>query len=388
MKPYNIGIDARKLGPTGIGRYTAELVMATAQLHPEHQFHLLVLPDYQQTYWPALMALPNVSVYVTTSTYYSITERYRYGAEIDALNLDMVHFPNFNTPRTLRTPMIATVHDLTLLTHAGRSMWPGKRFFYRIVLNNTLRHAAAILVGSKDTKKDVSGYMRQNAIPLRGRTISVIPHGVSAMFMQSLTKTQIAAGLRDMQIVNPYFLIVGAQLQHKNVHGVLAAFIQLLRETPTLPHKLVIVGTRTMPAPHLDALLKDPTLTDRIMWMGPVDDVQLRTLYKGATAFVFPSFKEGFGLPVLEAFATGCPVITSTKSSLPEVGGTAAWYVHPTDIRALTVALRRTIRQPDTVKRKVAIGKRRVQQFQWKKAATATWKVYEQVIRDHEEKTK
>lgn len=380
MPVLNIGIDARKLGPTGIGRYTAELVAALALLQPQHIFHLLVLPDYQQEYWPALAALPNIVIHNTTATYYSLTEQLRYGAEIDELGLDCIHFPNFNTPRHLKTPSIVTVHDLTLLTHAGRKMWPGKRYFYKVVLNSTLQRAGAIIVGSNDTKKDVSVYMRRLGKSARERDITVIPHGVSATFMQSLTKTQITAGLRDLEIVNPYFLIVGAQLQHKNVHGVIAAFAELVRDT-TLPHKLVIAGSRTEPAPHLRDLLRDPLVRERLMWLGPVDDVQLRTLYKGATALVFPSFKEGFGLPVLEAFAAGCPVITSKRSSLPEVGGTAAWYVDPASVSQLVTAMRRAIAQPDIVKRKVAIGKRRVKQFQWSKAAAATWQVYNRVIK-------
>lgn len=380
MHRYNIGIDARKLGPTGIGRYTAELVTAMATLHPTQQFHLIVLPDYQQTYWSSLAELTNISVHVTTAGYYSLAEQLRYGTEIDQLGLDLIHFPNFNTPRHLQTPMVVTVQDLTLLSYAGRKMWLGKRQLYQIALNTTLRRAAAIIVGSKDTKKDVERYMqRLKHLPAR-RDITVIPHGVSQIFQQPMTKTEVTAGLRDLQIVNPYFLVVGAQLQHKNVHGVLRAFINLLKEDPARPFKLVIAGTKTEPAPHLDALLKDPTLQDRLLWMGPVDDISLRTLYKGATALVFPSFKEGFGLPVLEAFAASCPVITSKRSSLPEVGGTAAWYVDPANPAELVTAMRRTIRRTDAIKRKIAIGKRRVAQFQWSKAAAATWRVYEQVI--------
>lgn len=379
---YNIGIDARKLGPTGIGRYTAELVLAMALQHPDQLFHLIVLPDYQQTYWPALADLTNIVVHQTTAGYYSIAEQLHYGAEIDALGLDLIHFPNFNTPRQLKTPMVVTVQDLTLLSYAGRKMWFGKRQLYKLALNNTLRRAAAVIVGSKDTKIDVERYLKRlGRIPHR-RAITVIPHGVSDIFAHTMSKTEVTAGLRDLSIVNPYFLIVGAQLQHKNVHGVLAAFTALLKDNALLPHKLVIAGTKTDPAPHLDALLRDPILQDRIVWAGPVDDIQLRTLYNGATALVFPSFKEGFGLPVLEAFASGCPVITSKRSSLPEVGGPAAWYVDPSDPSQLVVAMRRMIRKPDTVKRKVAIGRRRVAQFQWSKAAAATWQVYEQVIRD------
>ena len=380
MRRYNIGIDARKLGPTGIGRYTAELVTAMATLQPNHQFHLIVLPEYQQTYWTALAGLSNISVHVTTAGYYSVAEQLRYGAELDQLGLDLIHFPNFNTPRHLKTPMVVTVQDLTLLSYAGRKMWLGKRQLYQVALNTTLKQAAAIIVGSIDTKKDLERYLKRSKRLSLGREITVIPHGVSDIFQQTMTKSEIAAGLRDLSLVNPYFLVVGAQLQHKNVHGVLQAFINLLKEDPALPFKLVIAGTKTDPAPHLDALLKDSTLQDRLLWMGPVDDISLRTLYKGATALVFPSFKEGFGLPVLEAFASGCPVITSKRSSLPEVGGTAAWYVDPANTAELVTAMRRTIRRTDAVKRKIAIGKRRVAQFQWSKAAAATWRVYQQVI--------
>lgn len=381
-KPYNIGIDARKLGPTGIGRYTAELVLALAKLKPEHMFHLLVLPDYENTFWQStLNNLPNVTVHVTTANYYSVTEQLQYGTEIDRLGLDLIHFPNFNTPRSLKTPLVVTVHDLTLLSYAGRKMWPGKRWLYQMVLNRTLQRADSIIVGSKDTARDVGRYMRQLGRRYLREDITVIPHGVSAVFSQKMTPAEVRLGLQDLSIANPYFLVVGAQLVHKNVHGILAAMAELLEDPIAQPYKLVIAGNRTKPAAHLTELLRDPRLADRIIWVGPVADAQLRTLYHGAAALVFPSFKEGFGLPVLEAFACGCPVITSRRSSLPEVGGTAAWYINPDKPAEITRAMRRIIKSPNEVSRKVAVGRRRVKQFMWSKAAALTWKVYEKTLK-------
>lgn len=179
----------------------------------------------------------------------------------------------------------------------------------------------------------------------------------------------------------PFILFVGGAFANKNRPAALAAFAEFCRALPVAPHRLVLVGQDD--ATDDDLLRQHPALDlSRVQRLLHVTQDELAALYRHADLFLFPSTCEGFGLPVLEAMASGTPVITSTVSSLPEVAGEAALLVDPQDVNQLAAAMVRVVSDRALHARLRTAGLARVQEFTWQRMAAATLAVYEAVATD------
>ena len=148
----------------------------------------------------------------------------------------------------------------------------------------------------------------------------------------------------------------------------------------SIPHHLVTVGGDGWDFQEVKNLVSSFGLVDRVHFLGYVSDEQLRTLYAQATLFIYPSLFEGFGLPVLEAMASGCPVITSSISSLPEVAGDAALLINPHSVGDVTVAMESICNNPDFANELKIMGRKRASLFSWKRCAEETLLVYNTLI--------
>jgi len=376
----NIGIDGRKLGKTGIGRYVQELIKELAERNPKDHWHIIVSPNYRDYLDEELASLENVSAHITLARYYSLTEQLDFGRELDRLGLDLIHFPNFNVPQIIKTPFVITVHDLTLLKYPGRRMFFGKRIFYKFVLGRALKRALYIITDSKDAKKDIKKFMARGRIRNKKR-IKVVPLAAAKIFKEKLSKLHHRQSLKDLGMSNPYFLAVGSDLRHKNITRIINAYWQLIKEDDT-PYKLALVGKYSQDGPIMTMIHRSDTLSSRVSVMGAVSDGELRTLYKGAQALVFTSLKEGFGLPILEAFKTGCVVITSNRSSMKELAGNGAILVNPLSTDEIKGAMRQSIDKLKLVAKKKAEGRKIAKKYSWSKTARLTYAIYEKAIKD------
>lgn len=378
----SVGVDARTLGATGIGRYVTELVAAMAPEHPDARFSLFVRQDATDLIDDRLGRLDNVKTYTTTAKYYSLHEQLRYGAQLDHFGFDLVHYPNFNVPRFTRTPYVVTIHDLILLRWPGRVMWPGKRYLYKLVLNRSIRRARRIITISDWSRRDIIAYAENLGVRDAAKKVVAIPLALSERAGESMSPALIKKNLREIGVEQPYFLCVGAQLKHKNIHRIVKAFADLIKKGEAADYRLVVAGRRTQPAPHLDEVLAaHPEAAERVIFTGIVSDEQLRALYRGATALLFVSEIEGFGLPILEAQAAGTPVVTSTATAMPETAGDAAWLIKPDDTKGITRALKRLVagEYPASLIEK---GRANARRYSWTETAAATYQVYEEAIKD------
>ncbi|MDO8472088.1 MAG: glycosyltransferase family 1 protein [bacterium] len=377
-----IGLDARKLGPTGIGRYVNELLQAAVKLDPTIEWHLFVQPDYRQTIELSLAKNKQISFHVTEVGYYSWREQFGWARELDRYGLDLIHFPNFNIPRGLRTRAVTTIHDLTLLNYPGRRMFWGKRWLYGQVLKRSLRQAAAIITDSQDSATDIRQFAHQNGLKL-GHRLQVIVLGVSDYFWAEVRQRELNAELALLNLVNPFFLVVASDFKHKNVILTLQAFAKLVAKTKSLPHKLVLVGRFGVSGVTEQWLNEHESIKNRVLIAGVVNNETLRALYHQATALVFCSLKEGFGLPILEAYAVGCPVITSNRSSMRELARGAALLVDPTNVTTITQAMSKMLPQSAFTKTKIkqqSLGKKIARSYSWSKCAKQLLKIYQHVI--------
>jgi glycosyltransferase involved in cell wall biosynthesis len=175
-----------------------------------------------------------------------------------------------------------------------------------------------------------------------------------------------------------YLLAVGTIEPRKNLKRVIQAFLVLKRHRKNLADRLLIVGTKGWGYDDTVELMQRHT--DSVQFLGYVSDHELQNLYRKAKGLIYPSIYEGFGLPVLEAMASGCPVVTSDRSSLPEIGGDAVLYVNPHDILQIAAAMEKLLTD-DGLRRTLAErGLARASRFSWERCAQETVAVYQKIL--------
>ncbi|MEI8301652.1 MAG: glycosyltransferase family 1 protein [Burkholderiales bacterium] len=258
--------------------------------------------------------------------------------------------PGFNAPLWSRLPFVFCVHDLTHLRVASESS-AVRRAYYASVVRPGIARAWRVLTGSEHARADILDW--SGAPPEK---VVVVGHGVSDVFNPSGAAASVdGAG---------YFLHVGSRASHKNVDGLLRAFAR-----SGLHRDFLLVMTGTPDAPTL-AVAESLGLAARLRFIGPVDDAALAAWYRGCTALVFPSWREGFGLPVLEAMACGAAVITANTSSLPEVVGQGnGLLIDPADTDALAAAMQQVAEDAALRDRLRRAGPPRAEGFRWDSVA-------------------
>jgi len=275
---------------------------------------------------------------------------------------DVLWAPNFFMPGS-QLPFggaaVATVHDLAFLVMPETVSTETLRLLHKH-LPTTLFRSDRLIAVSDATAGDLEEYLHANP-----RRIHTIHEGLDPSFADLQPTTPSTSSLPDR-----YLLFVSTLEPRKNVAGVLKAF-QLLAEWGYEGH-LVLVGRWGWRTEMIRNELESSEVHDRILHLDYVDRSQIPNLYRNADALLFPSWLEGFGLPLVEAMACGTPVITSGRSAMPEVAGPAAIYVDPASPHGIASAVASLIEDPSHRERLVVLGIERAKRFSWDRAAAAT----------------
>ena len=278
---------------------------------------------------------------------------------------DLVHATPWAIPPT-RKPLVVTVHDLAFLRNPEHFTKRGNSYF-RKSLQRTIKEAQAVIVPSQATADDCY------EAGIDSERVHVIPHGVS---VQEVTASQIDLFRTAYGLSRPYVLWTGTREPRKNLPGLLHAFSRIAGEFPQLD--LVLVGPSGWGDDAVERQLIQAIGTSRVHVLGHLAQDTLQQAYAGARAFVFPSYWEGFGLPVLEAMAHSVPVVTSLGTSTAEVAGDCGILVEPSDPDQIAAGLRRVLgREHDHF---ALAGYERAQTMTWKACAKAHLRVYQQVM--------
>lgn len=289
-----------------------------------------------------------------------------------APNVDIVHSVEMGYPVATEKPWVVTIHDLGPLTHPeyfakSRPWLIGK------ALDAATQRADAIIAVSQATAEAIE----KSSTATLGDRLHVIHEGVSESFTKP-ADASILDTIDQMPSNAPYLLWTGSLSPRKNLANVIRAFEQIAND---FPHHLVLTGKLHW---EFDATLRniqDSPFQERIHRVGFVDDKQLRALYQNAAAYVYVSLMEGFGLPILEAMASGCPVVCSNLSSMPEVAGKAGILVDPTDVPAIAEGIATSIDDTQARQQLTEAGHKRASQFTWAGCAQQVAQIYQDVLR-------
>ncbi|HLC38604.1 MAG TPA: glycosyltransferase family 1 protein [Patescibacteria group bacterium] len=367
-----IGLDARfwDLKNAGLGRYTQELVKNLLKLDHKNEYFLLLNPKDAESFD---LEADNLQVVKIDSPHYSVMEQVRMPFEIARLKLDFVHFLSFNHPILWPGKFLVSIHDLTLYLYPARSR---KSILHRWAMSVVVADAAGranhIFALSENTKKDI---VKKFSINPDKITITYL--GVPSN-LKMLPKSRVQAFIKKKKIATPFLFYVGQWRAHKNLIRLVRAF-ELAKKTAKTDFKLVIGGK---PDPDYSQLLiaiaKSPVKKDIII-PGFISDEELPYWYNAATAFIFPSLYEGFGLPVLEAAKCGTPVLSSNSSSLPEVLGEAALYFDPKSIKQMAKLMNKIVDDPKLREELKAKGLKKAEEFSYQNVAKKILNVYNKI---------
>ena len=371
-----IGIDLFSLVPRsgrggGFHRYAERLLAAMHGLPTKHEYYLFVnrlngglfpkgdhfvhvrvpLPPYREV-WPFRLAWLHLLLP-------ALAWRYR---------LDVVHFPFDTASIALGRPFVVTIHDLITDVyyplHYPGSVNPIKARYLWRTKRRSAHRAQVVICPSHATALEVERHYG-----ISSTKISVVPEAADGF-----------ADAPRSHSADPYILSVVSLSPHKNVATVIEAFARA-REQYRLPHELRLIGMRGTDASRIEREI-NAFITDGLplRYLGFVNDDELAANYAGADLFVFLSYVEGFGLPPLEAMATGIPVVASDVSSIREVCGGAAVLVAPDDVEAAATSIGRVLQDRVFASQLSAAGLKRAGQFSWSQSATMTLKAYERAV--------
>jgi len=285
--------------------------------------------------------------------------------------VDVIHAPAYTAPFWSSVPTVLTVHDVSYELHP--QWYPYRRDWMRRAFYRRSAHAAAhILTVSRFSASEISA-----AYHIPPERITVAPLGVDEAFTPGEPHL---AGELPRDVVPPYLLHVGDLHERRNLGMLVDAVVAARRHVGALPAvSLVLAGTDRGVGAALRARAAQAGAADALTLLGKISEGRLKALYRHATALVYPSLYEGFGLPLLEAMASGTPVIASNAASIPEVLGDAGLLLDPADRRAWTDTIVGVVNDAGKRARMRAAGLRRSAEFTWARTARMTLEVYRRV---------
>lgn len=366
-----IAIDGRLINESGIGRYIRNLI-ANLQVidNRSKYFILLKAKDLRKFDFGK-----NFTIVEADFNWYSLTEQLKLPKLLESLKLDLTHFPHFNVPLLYKGKFVVTIHDLIhqhfrmkRATTLDPLTYQIKQFGYKKVFKFAVEKSKEIIVPSRYVKNQL-----EDEWGVEEKKITVTPEGVEEKLLvlkNKLNKKVQIKLLEKIGVKKPYLFYVGNAHPHKNVEALIKAFQSINKDYPDL--NLVLSGADHYFWRRVKFQFEGPD----IIYTGFVTDEVLAVLFSNAEMFVMPSLEEGFGIPVLESFACGCPVVCSNIGALKEVGGDACTYFNPKSINDIAEKIKLVLNDEELRKRLIKKGEKRGKQFSWKKMAEETLRIY------------
>ena len=375
--PLRILIDVRHIRDFGIGTYIRNLLNALGEIDHKNHYTLTAMPDDIASF----AHLPeNFETVPYAGRDSQRTDHVRYPLFVRGFAPDLVHIPLNAVPLFLKNPYVVTIHDMSSLLFGSRvGGWRESMRLYRF--RRGLVRAARVIVVSDATRRDV-----ENLLGIPKRRVRLVYSAPDPQFIDAragLDDPETRRVLERYQINYPFILYAGRIRPHKNVPRLVEAFAVVRGELENHPDyrdlRLIIIGDEISKHPEVRRAVIQTRMEQAVRFLGFVPFETLKVFYAAARAFVFPSLYEGFGLPPLEAMATGTPVVTTNVSSLPEVVGDAAMIVNPENVFDVARGIREVLLDEPLRDRLIRRGYEQLSYFSWQRTAEQVLDVYREV---------
>jgi glycosyltransferase involved in cell wall biosynthesis len=365
-----IGIDARKLHDFGIGTYIRNLLRQLARLDRDTEFVVLCRAEDCE----ALASLgDNFRVVPEQAPNYSMTEQVSIPLALWREGVTLFHAPHYVLPPLVRSRSVVTIHDCIHLMFPQYLPSRLALQYARTSISLAAKRAARVMTVSESSKRDILRFVDTPA-----DKIDVIYNAYDERFTVEPREEDVVRVRERYQLHDEFVLYAGNVKPHKNLERLIEAF-DLVRKRGLDHLRLVMIGDDISKYTALRRAVHQHQLHNYVRFLGYMPEETLAVMYRLAGVFVFPSLYEGFGLPPLEAMASGTPVVTSNVSSLPEVAADAAVLVDPYDAHAIADGIYQVL-SDETLRRDLRKkGVARAGQFSWETSVRRVHKIYMQV---------
>ena len=371
-RPLNIGVIYGGISEQKVGmdHYLHQVLLTMKRLAPHHRYTLIdhrrQANAFREQFGEVMVPLPAGPLSVSR---WNLREVPKVLPQFDLVFSPGLYGPG-GIPSGVKGVMV--VHDLVRYLFPRFFVFnPVQKLLDRWAYPAMLRNYHHLITVSESTRDDL---IRLFQVPVE--KITVTHHGADSQFRPTSDPSSFFSLLQKYELRRPFILFLGTLEPRKNLVTLLQAFA-LLKER--LPHHLVLAGQKGWKWEGIFETVKTLGLEERVRWTGYVTDEERVLFYQAADVFVYPSWYEGFGMPLLEAMQSGCPVIASRISAIPEVVGEAGLLIDPSRPEELSQAILRLIEEPGLKERLREAGLERARRFSWEDSARKTLQVFEAV---------
>jgi glycosyltransferase involved in cell wall biosynthesis len=363
-----IGFDGSRAfvkNRTGTENYSYQLLKHLAKIDQTNKYLVYLRPSSDLGELSYLKKQPNF--HFKTLNYPRLWTQFGLAKHTFSDKLDVLFVPAHTLPLIRRPNLktVITVHDLGS-EYLPKTHQLKQRLYLGLMQKFQLKGATKLIAVSKATKDDLI-----NRLEIGPEKINVIYEGFDQSLFKPVKSDVLVDSLKEFDLkIKDYFLFVGTIQPRKNLERLIKAYDQSYGQTPNGP-KLVLAGSKGWLSDEIYKLRDSFNLQKKVLFLGRVEDSRLPALYSGAIGLVFPSLFEGFGLPILEAFACDCPVICSNIPSLREVAQNSAILIDPEDTKSISAEMNQLLN--DQVRESyIKKGQLRLRDFSWEKCARET----------------
>jgi len=360
-KNFHILFDGRNINERmcGISRHLINLITGLNKIAPQNRYSVIINNDNALEHFG-----DKINIIRLSSKSHFLKEKLEILNILKTTDVDLYHTPSCERvflPKYF--PYILTMHDLEYVKSLFKINL--NNLFNNLFIKNFFKDASRIITVSEFSKKTISEYFE-----LRKNHINVVYNGIEDKFFTELNYQRMQETKKKLNLPDQYLLYIGACKHNKNIKGIVQAYLKANLNIP-----LVMSVFRE----ELETII-DSKLINNIICIGKIENIDIKNVYSLAKLFIFPSLYEGFGLPVIEAFACKVPVITSNLTSLPEISRGAAIEVNPNDISSISDAIKYTINDENLRTKLIELGYKRAKVFTIENMAKAVLSIYKEII--------
>jgi glycosyltransferase involved in cell wall biosynthesis len=379
-----IGIEAQRLfrpHKHGMDRAALELILNLQVIDKENDYFIFVKPDLDKS---VIKPTANFKIVEIPGGPYPLWEQFKLPKIAKAYNCDLLHCTSNTAPFSKKIPLITTLHDiiymegslLKLLTNKASLYQKFGNLYRRIIVAKVVKNSSRLITVSNFEKQNINRFFK-----LKNKNIQTVYNGVNENFTTEIDEAHLEKIKKAYKLPEDYILHIANKDPRKNTKGVLIAFNGFLKKA-TGSYKILILGYKEA---ELKIILNEigfPNLRQHIILTGYVSDEDLAAVYYLSKLFLFPSLREGFGIPIIEAMACGVPVITSNTSSMPEVAGNSAHIIDPNKPKEICDGMLKITSDANYRNELIQKGLLQSKKFSWNRMAFQVLEQYKQLYKE------